>query len=76
MISGENEEIVAIENDNNIAIEAQIEDLDLGEIAGNPYDTYVPNMDDNDMNFGDDMGYSLSEEIQDFDENINNKFKL
>ena len=76
VVSGENEEIVAIENDNNIAVEAQIENLDLGEIAGNPYDTYVPNMDDNDMNFGDDMGYSLSEETQDFDENINNKFKL
>ena len=77
-IINENQEIVAINaNNENSIVEAQLENFDFGEIASNPYDDYVPNMDDNEINFGDDMGYSFGDDIeQDLDENNNNKFKL
>jgi hypothetical protein len=77
-IINENQEIVAINaNNENSIVEAQLENFDFGEIASNPYDDYVPNMDDNEINFGDDMGYSFGDDIeQELDENNNNKFKL
>ncbi len=54
-----------------------VESYDFGEIASNPYDDYIPNMNDNEIDFGEEMGYYPFDEFdQDQDENINNKFKL
>ena len=77
-IINENQEIIALNaNNENSVVEAQLENFDFGEIASNPYDDYVPNMDDHEINFSDDMGYSFGDDVeQDLDENINNKFKL
>lgn len=77
-VINENQEIIALNANNETSVvEAQLENFDFGEIASNPYDDYVPNMDDNEINFSDDMGYSFGDEAeQDLDENINNRFKL